>query len=200
MIGLKINGGCRGRTDKQGTAFKAPPFALLASLLVVCLTTACQAPITYADGRSKTDLPMRRNSVVLEEVTESTMMGDKSIPNTSVDQVRYNEIVREQIASKLQGSGFSVVRSKEDCGICMSLKGRVYFLPFNPLTGGHVNIFVKTYDPKGAELFTAFYGRDFGLLSLAVNGGSEEIVRSSAERAAESLVGELKELKGQGTP
>jgi len=119
------------------------------------------------------------------------MRGDKSLPDSSMDQTRYNQIVKEEMFSTLSTSGISLVMSKDQCSECAGVKGLVYVLPYNPVTGGHVNIFMKTYDTKGEELFTAFFGHDFGLVTMARLGDTEDIVRRAAKMAAERLTEEL---------
>lgn len=162
-------------------------------LLLLCLlAVGCASPITYAPGKSASDLPRSASSLVLDGVYEGTMSGSRIVEPSSTEQQKINATVKDELSKVLAQRGISVVDSKTQCPDCLTVKGLVYYLPYNLLTGGHINVYLKAYNKEGRELFTAFYGRDFLSLHLAIDGGVDGIIKSSTGAAAKSFLDELR--------
>jgi hypothetical protein len=178
-----------------GEEVKLRAFALVALIAGFALS-GCQAAITYAPGQSARSLPTSRNNIIFEGISESNMTGSTGLPTSSADQAGYNDTVRDVILSKLQSAGISIFDKRVGCSDCVTVNGLVYVLPWNPLIGGHVNIFIKAHTIDGAEVFTAFAGSDFTLIDLGIKGSTQEIVRSMAGKAADRFVEEFRNKAG----
>ena len=138
-------------------------------------------------------MPTNRTQVVFDGVSQSDLLGTQSVSPISVDHAHLNDVISDLIKSKLQAAQIAIA-DKRNCLNCADVKGFIYLLPWNPIIGGHVNIFIRAYAPDGTELFTAFRGRDFGLIHVAAEGGTEEIVKSLAEKAADYFVNEFRKV------
>lgn len=169
--------------------------ALLAAFGLVFSLSACVSPVTYPAGMSIENLPPKVTAIFIESVSEGTMMGNAGITETSAtpeDKERVNNLVRGTVSDLLASEGFGVVAAKDDGAAPVLMRIRTWYLPYNPILGGHVNIFIRLYDGADREVVSAFGGRDFTLLNLAIEDGVDGVVRSTAKYAGENLVKELK--------
>ncbi len=175
--------------------------AVLRSVAVVLFALAlssCMAPVTYPQGRSLSDVPKTYAPVKLESVVESTMMGnDDPTIVSGEEQLEVLNSVRAGITKAFAEKGVVLVTDGTDAPTV--IRAKVYWLPYNPIIGGHINIFLKLYDKNDRHLMTGFLGTDFALLSLAALGGSSGLAEKMGQRATVRMLDELKKIDGTST-
>jgi hypothetical protein len=162
----------------------------LAAIAAAVVLSACVGPIKYQEGRSLSDVPETYSPVALVSVSESTMMGDKDIPDPKYGAII--ERAREAIAETFKQKGVEVSPTTDNVNLLIHAK--VYWMPWNVILGGHMNVFLKVHDKSGAELFTGVFGRNFTLFDLA-GKGEMGVVDLVAGNAATNVINELAKKK-----
>jgi hypothetical protein len=157
------------------------------TLFFASFVTGC-APAIYASGHSAADLPKRRDAVVLEGFSAGSTK-DPNPPTPSDEEAHQIEVAREQMVPLFKANDISLLDDPAKCLDCLRLKVFVHLLPWNPLIGGNITIFMRADAASGGELFSTLGIRIAHLADLAI--GYDHLTRDAVDQAGEKFITEL---------